>query len=172
MCFTQTHTSSGVSHLNNAHFNTFNRTQKPCALHRHEKCWEATIAGLLSEVSSQMLTQPFSRYSHPKREVKTDISYFSKMGCRRVEWWRTARVPWSIYCFLLKLAVRFWNLRQNYSCAQRHINPSRSASQGANTSCRTRFIHYVRSDCQSRHRPYINTPLQYLQHCCCRLQCG
>jgi hypothetical protein len=51
--------------------------------------------------------------------------------------------------FPLKLAVRFWNLRQNYSCARRHVNPSRSASRGGNTSYRTRFIHYTRSDCHS-----------------------
>ena len=112
----------------------------------------------------------FSRDSHPKWEVKAYVSYFSKMDSRRMEWWGIVMVPGSIYHFPLKLAVKVWNLRQNYSCAQRHVNPSRSASQGANTSYRTRFIHYIRSNCHSRQRVYIYiglaTPPRYLQRCC------
>ena len=165
-CLTKTYMSLVVQrHLKNPHFSVWNRTQEFFLLHRYDSsiqgtCKEAIkIADLIPNVCATFLLPPtfslFSWYSHPKWEVKAYVSYFSKMDSRRMEWWGIVMVPGSIYCFPLKLAVKFWNPRQNYSCAQRHVNPSRSASQGANTSYRTRFIHYIRSNCHSRQRVYI-----------------
>ena len=155
----------GCTSLKNPHFSAWNSTQEFFMLHRHDisiqgTCKEAIkIADLIPNVCATFLLPhtfaQFSWYSHPKWEVKAYVSYFSKMDSRRMEWWGIFMVPGSIYCFPLKLAVKFWNLRQNYSCAQRHVNPSRSASQGANTSYRTRFIHYIRSNCHSRQHVYI-----------------